>query len=544
MSGSLPSIVINDNDPTAAAKLKLLGYDQQLTRTRGIFNLLFMILAIIGLPAAMITPLATSLICGGPATMLWGFVLSGILTVPLAFSLAEISSKYPTSAGTYYWSYQLASPRRRTLYAWINGWLFLVGMWTITLSAVTAMAQLVTTLVQIFRPDYVPQRWHTYLILLAFIIFAGVVCIFGNEYLPAVEACAAGYGLTSLIILLISISSKAEAGRRSAAFAFGHFDVSFSGWTPGWAFIIGLLPGGKAHTVAPHYASHLVIGSLHIRRSWNESITVVTPMAEEAKNPSVNIPRAIVWTIPLALIMGIMTILPIVFTLPVSNIGDLVVLNQPAALLFRLVMGSNAGALGMWLLIFIACIFAYIPINTTTSRATWSFARDKAIPFHNIWSHVNDIRGGVPIPALLLSLIIQALLGLIDLGSTTAFNSFVGIGIICLTASYAMPVAISLGNGRKDILDAPFKLGRWGPLFNVLTVLWVLLQMVLLSMPLTIPTSAQNMNYASAIFVGFAVISAVYYVVRGSRHFKGPPDMNVANAYDLDGDESPHTSKI
>ena len=52
----------------------------------------------------------------------------------LAVSLAEICSKYPTSAGAYYWAFRLASPRYRLLCSWINGWLTMVGVWTIGLS--------------------------------------------------------------------------------------------------------------------------------------------------------------------------------------------------------------------------------------------------------------------------------------------------------------------------------------------------------------------------------------------------------------------------
>ena len=98
-------------------------------------------------------PIATSLIGGGPATMIWGFVfhfyhsislssnltgcswlLISIATQPLAMSLAEICSKYPTSAGAYYWCFRLTSPPRRLLSSWINGWLTMVGVWTISLS--------------------------------------------------------------------------------------------------------------------------------------------------------------------------------------------------------------------------------------------------------------------------------------------------------------------------------------------------------------------------------------------------------------------------
>lgn len=52
----------------------------------------------------------------------------------LALSLAEICSKYPTSAGAYYWCYRLAPPRYKLIFSWIDGWLNVVGNWTITLS--------------------------------------------------------------------------------------------------------------------------------------------------------------------------------------------------------------------------------------------------------------------------------------------------------------------------------------------------------------------------------------------------------------------------
>lgn len=62
------------------------------------------------------------------------WVLVSALTLPVAFSLGEICSKYPTSAGAYYWCFRLASPKRRLLLSWINGWLTMVGVWTVSLS--------------------------------------------------------------------------------------------------------------------------------------------------------------------------------------------------------------------------------------------------------------------------------------------------------------------------------------------------------------------------------------------------------------------------
>lgn len=139
-------------------------------------------------------------------------------------------------------------------------------------------------------------------------------------------------------------------------------------------------------------------------------------------------------------------------------------------------------------------MFCAISCCTAASRATWSFARDRAIPFHQVFSKVNRRFDDVPLNAFLLSTTIQVLVALIFLGSSTAFNAFVGVGVICLSASYAMPVAISVANGRKDIQGAPFHLGRWGFFLNIWAVFWVLFEIVLFSMPAVIPVTKVTMS--------------------------------------------------
>lgn len=178
-------------------------------------------------------------------------------------------------------------------------------------------------------------------------------------------------------------------------------------------------------------------------------------------------------------------------------------------------------------------MFCAISICCAASRATWSFARDKAIPLHTVWARVHRPLGDVPVYANALTLAIQLLLGLIFLGSSAAFNAFVGVAVICLGASYAMPVAASLANGRRDMQDAPFNLGRWGVPLNAFAVLWVAFSIVLFSMPAVIPVTKVTMSecyrmnpwhevinlwrrcadYASVVFVGFGVLSGVWYLI-------------------------------
>ena len=139
-------------------------------------------------------------------------------------------------------------------------------------------------------------------------------------------------------------------------------------------------------------------------------------------------------------------------------------------------------------------VFCSISINCAASRATWSFARDKALPFHATFARIDTRFHELPLNAFLLCIAVQAALGLIFLGSSAAFNAFVGVEVMCLGASYAIPVTVLLAGGGKGVADAPYALGRWGWAVNVMAVLWVALEMVLFSMPAALPVDKSTMS--------------------------------------------------
>ncbi|KAL1687845.1 amino acid/polyamine transporter I [Schizophyllum commune] len=512
------SVQIDDSDVVAIHDLKELGYEQELVRSRGLPHILFSVITACGLAA----PIATSLVGGGPASMFWGLLVVSLFTLAVALSLAEIASKYPTSGGAYYWTYQLAPRRYRLVLSYVTGWLIVTGDWMLALSAAFGTAQFFVAGVGIYHPEWEATAWQTYLIFLGILLVIAIFCIFFNRYLPLLEVVSACWIVLGLITLLISLSVRARAGRHSAEFAFTHFDASFSGWPAGWTFFIGLFPAGYTFS----------------------GVGMIASMAEEVHKPALNVPRAMVWSVPIGWLMGVVFILPITFTLP--DVAELLQVSsvQPIAVLFTMVMGSKGGAFGMWFIVFGIALFCSISINCAASRATWSFARDKGIPFSSTFAKVtsvgkrstddvpfNDHSSDLPLNALLLSLAIQALLGLIYLGSSAAFNAFVGVEVMCLGASYAIPIIVLLVGGRrgvkgsssKEIEGAPYALGKWGWVCNVIAVLWVALEMVLFSMPAVLPVEEGTMNYASVVFVGFAAISACWYMINGRFHYAGPP---------------------
>ena len=76
----------------------------------------------------------------------------------------------------------------------------------------------------------------------------------------------------------------------------------------------------------------------------------------------------------------------------------------------------------------------------------------------------------IPLNAMMLSMAVQLVLGLVYFGSYAAFNAFNGSGVIFLTLSYVMPIATSFFRGRKAIYAGSFNLGMVGAACNVVSI--------------------------------------------------------------------------
>lgn len=192
-------------------------------------------------------------------------------------------------------------------------------------------------------------------------------------------------------------------------------------------------------------------------------------MCEEVKDPATQVPKAMVATIFINTFAGLLFLIPLVFVIPdLQELAELVS-AQPVPPIIKSAVGSSGGAIGLLIPIMVLAIICGIGCTTAASRCTWAFARDGAIPGSKWWVKVNK-KLDVPLNAMMLSMAVQIILGVIYFGSPAAFNAFSGVGVICLTASYATPVAISLLSGRKQVRKGKFYLGPLGTVCNVVTV--------------------------------------------------------------------------
>jgi len=192
-------------------------------------------------------------------------------------------------------------------------------------------------------------------------------------------------------------------------------------------------------------------------------------MCEEVQQPSTQVPKAIVGTVVLNTLAGLLFLIPLVFVLP--DVLELIALpsGQPIPTIIKLAVGSSGGAFALLIPLLVLAIFCGIGCTTAASRCTWAFARDGAIPGSKWWKQVNH-KLDVPLNAMMLSMVVQILLGLIYFGSVAAFNAFSGVGVICLTVSYATPIAVSLLGGRKEIKNGHFNWGVVGMVCNIIAI--------------------------------------------------------------------------
>ena len=283
-------------------------------------------------------------------------------------------------------------------------------------------------------------------------------------------------------------------GRHSASYTLGNYDTSFSGWG-NFTFFIGLLPA--AYTFS--------------------ALGMISSMAEECADPAIKVPNAISLCVPVGGIAGFFFIIPVCATLP--PLADVITAPGAQALpyIFGVVMGSPGGGLALMFLVLVITLFCSISITVAASRCTWALARDDAIPGAKLWAKVDE-RLGVPVWALVLVTIVQMLLALINLGSTSAFTAFVSVGVQALALAYAIPITISLLNGRREVLQARWNLGQTaGTVVNVVAISWILFELVLFSMPTALPVTSISMNYSSVVLVGFGAIAAVWYAVHSRK---------------------------
>ena len=116
-----------DDEIQEDAVLERLGYQQELKRSFGLLGMIGFSFSIVTSWTALGGVLIVGVESGGPPVMIYSWIAISIVTLAVAYSMAEICSAYPVAGGQYSWVALLAPPGIARGMSWITGWFMITG---------------------------------------------------------------------------------------------------------------------------------------------------------------------------------------------------------------------------------------------------------------------------------------------------------------------------------------------------------------------------------------------------------------------------------
>lgn len=495
---TVQTVIARDLDDTVEEPEQFL-YEQKLDKHLTISSVIGLGFGLMSAPLSLGTTMRNVLIDGGPVTMIWGFVIVYFFSFLCALSLAEISSKYPLElhAGAAI----IAKDSYGLICSWFTGWFLLIGNWTMSISITFAGAQFILSVVGVYVDEYQATDYVTVIVFYIIVTVCGLFNIYGSKHLESINKICVGWILFAIVIIGVMILARAP-NYNTWNFVFTEFDNTRSNMPSVLTFIIGL-----------QQANFMMQG-----------FGLLPAISEEVKDPERVVPRGIVWGVILSGLSGIAFIIPILIVLPeLSLLLDENGRMMPIVSIFKIVTNSKFASTFLFLLVLGNLLFSGIGSIATSSRAVFSMSRDGALPFQEFWTYVDQkSTSKVPKNAVLLSMAVSYILGLLSLISTAAFNAFVGAAVISLCAASLIPITSSVLSFRKRVRGAVFKLKGIGIIINLLSIFWLIFTMFVLSCTPSLPLTLRSTNYALLVFIFATVVVSVLWVAWGRKNFHGP----------------------
>jgi amino acid transporter len=483
------------------ALINASGHVQELPRN---FNLLS--LAGVGLVVGNVWPaiggsILVAIFNGGPPGVLYEFIAVSVFYWTVAASIAELASAIPSSAGVYHWASVTPGPKYGRVVGFFAGWWNYLAWIMGAASMASIFGNTVVQMYALNHAGFVAEPWHVFIVyVIATWLACAAVCL-ANRQMPllnnfGVAAILAGFFITIVVVTAMP-GKNGRPPHATSAFVWSEWTADI-GYPDGFVFIAGMLNGAFS------------VGA----------VDATTHLAEEIPHPHRNVPRAIGLQLGIGFVTGFCYLVAIMYA--INDYDALFDSPYPIAEIYRQATGSAAGATGLLALVMICIGLTVIGLYITCGRTLWALSRDRATPYSKTFAHVHP-KLEVPVWSTVVSAALVTILGCIYVGSTTAFNAFVGSFILMSSSSYLAAILPNLLQKRKTIIYGPFHLKGWiGFVINGVACSYMLVWFVIYCFPYSLPTDAQSMNYAVLIWGGLTIFVGIWWLLRARIGYEGP----------------------
>jgi amino acid transporter len=496
-------------------RLAELGYKQELSRGWSAFTNFAISFTIISVLAGTFTTFSFAWLHGGPIMASIGWPVICVFVLMVAFSMGELTSRFPTAGGPYWWAYDLGG----TGWSWMTGWFNIVGLVGIVASVGYGCAFFLFNLLGLYGVDIFGVNFgddvhilgETWLLFFIIMALYTLVNIFADRILALMNNISVGWhllGVAVIIALLVFVPDD----HQDVGFVFGerlNESGTLAGDTGGLGFWFLVAPVG------------FLLG-MYTQTGYDASAHT----AEETRGAAVSAAQGVWRSVFFSAIIGWLVILAFLFAA-----NDVTAVNDEGGAVF----GIFNSALDSWaakMVVLIATVgqfFCGAAGLTSASRTWYAFSRDRGMPGWAIFRRVN--RDRVPFNAVIavsvfsLIIAIPALFGKNDI--PFAFFALTGICTVGLYLAYIIPVYLRLRAG-DSFERGPWNLGGAYRIVNVLAILFVIVVVYALNLPYD-PTGlpwneefdAANVNYTPFAIV-LPLLFGIWYLVSAKDKYKGP----------------------
>jgi amino acid transporter len=500
-------------------KLAELGYRQELTRAWSSFTNFAISFTIISVLAGVFTNFSFAWSFGGPAGIAIGWPILCAFVLLVGFSMAELTSAYPTAGGPYWWSAKLGSPA----WSWFTGWFNMIGLVGIVAGVGYGAAIFLNTVLSVYGVTIGSINFatantsailhHQFVLFLIIILLYTVINIFADPLLAVFNNISVGWHVLGVLVIL-GVLIFVPDDHQSAGFVFGN-KINLTGFhggtTGGLFFWLYVLPLG-------------FILTMYTQTGYDASAHT----AEETRGAALGAAKGVWKSIFYSALLGWFLLLAFLFAAT-----DTKAVNGSAGFVGTIFTSAMANHLwGAKLILIIATVgqlFCGAAGLTSASRTWYAFSRDRGMPGWWLFRRLNAAR--VPLYAV-LALSVAALLITIPAywGSNGVPFAYFAITSICtvgLYLAYIIPVYLRLRAG-DSFQPGPWTLGRHYKWVNAGAILFVLLVVYSLDIPFSssgVPWNSgwkwSSLNYSPLVLlVGLAV--GIWWVVDAKKRYHGP----------------------
>lgn len=240
-------------------------------------------------------------------------------------------------------------------------------------------------------------------------------------------------------------------------------------------------------------------------------------MSEEVRKARHAVPRAMFLSICLNSVLAFaMSLILLYFLGPVEDVLSATYGLVPIVINATGSVRAGSAMIGCFLITVIAVFLGCI---ASTSRLTWAWSRDGALPQ---WFGYVDRRYRVPVRSLWLSIFLVMVLCLLNLVSSIALGVVISLGTFGLFQSYFIAISCmvySRANGL--VVDAGWSLGRWGWAINIAGLIYTAWVGLFIVFPNYLPITAAYMNFALPINVAVWIFAGVTWFAWARKHWQG-----------------------